>query len=141
TMKEAFRLKHNGGVRALAFCPDSCSLASASADGFGRIWDLSGKKPNREIVCRGHTGAVLAVIWSHDGRTVFTAGHDGTIRQWDAERGQERSVIRLDRPIGTLTRSPNDRYLVGGNDGPSLNLNEQSNSLIRVWERSTGKVV
>ena len=39
------------------------------------------------LTLRGHDGWVVSVAVSTDGRRIVSAGEDGTIKVWDAERG------------------------------------------------------
>jgi WD40 repeat protein len=41
---------------------------------------------------RGHTGAVLSVAFSLDGKTLVFGSYDKTLRLWDAATGQPRSA-------------------------------------------------
>ena len=47
----------------------------------------------------GHGGPVQAVLFGRDGRTVFSAGRDGTVRAWDA--AQPFRVVRDPRISAT----------------------------------------
>jgi WD40 repeat protein len=44
------------------------------------LWDVATGKP-REVL-RGHTGGVYAVVVGKDGRELYTAAADGTVRVW-----------------------------------------------------------
>jgi WD40 repeat protein len=46
------------------------------------VWDLAG--PTKRGVARQHTGAVLAIAWSADGRTFATTSEDRSAIVWDA---------------------------------------------------------
>jgi WD40 repeat protein len=58
-------------------------LASAGEDGTLRLWDL--KRGGRAVRSyQSHTGAIQAIGYAPDGRTIAAAGADGTVRMWDA---------------------------------------------------------
>mmetsp|Transcript_12470 Transcript_12470/g.14066 ORF Transcript_12470/g.14066 Transcript_12470/m.14066 type:complete len:546 (-) Transcript_12470:83-1720(-) len=111
-----FSLKESGiDITCAKLClPDGRHVAAGCTDSAVRIWSInssSGQAQNRgingispstesAIVLVGHKKGlpVYDVDWNRDGRTLLSAGGDGTIRLWDSEAvgpfGKLASVTR-----------------------------------------------
>ncbi|CCM05582.1 uncharacterized protein FIBRA_07810 [Fibroporia radiculosa] len=78
----------------------------------------------------GHTGGVLSVAFSPDGRHIVSGSRDNTIRVWDAQAGAQL-LPAFDGHTSWVTSvafSPDGRYIVSGSFGGT----------IRVWDAQTG---
>jgi RNA polymerase sigma factor (sigma-70 family) len=79
---------HQRGVKALAFSPDSQTLASAGGDGAVRVWDaVTGKETGTLL---GHQGTCQGVAFGRGGKSLASVADDGTLRLWDLSTGKER---------------------------------------------------
>ncbi|RMD44349.1 hypothetical protein DV735_g812, partial [Chaetothyriales sp. CBS 134920] len=78
---------HGEAILATAFSPATSSrVATGSGDCHARIWDTDTGTPLHTL--KGHTGWVLAVSWSPDGKLLATGSMDNTVRLWDPQTGE-----------------------------------------------------
>ena len=99
---------HADSIDALAFGPDGRWLATGSADGTARLWDLSATDPKtRSVVLRVHGEAVArqgfvetsvrSLAFSRDGRWLAAGSSVGAVRMWhlaDVNSATEPIVLR-----------------------------------------------
>jgi WD40 repeat protein len=123
--REAGDLRHGSvPVTSVAFSPDGRRLASASHGATIRLWRLgTGGQPD---VLRGHGGPVAGVAFDprdRYGRRLVSGGLDGTVRQWDLERGPSPVTILRGQTRGVdgVAFSPDGRSVAAGaRDGTVL---------------------
>jgi hypothetical protein len=73
------------GAASAAFAPDGRTLATASADGVVRLWEVATWKVRAEF--HGHRDRVTALAFGSDGR-LFTGGLDTVVLGWDVRPPQ-----------------------------------------------------
>jgi DNA excision repair protein ERCC-8 len=107
---------HLGAVLSVAWSPVAeYILASAGADGTVRFWDIRraagqigvldkedgvgilgydgcGNGARHASRGKAHEGACNGIVWSEDGRTLVSTGHDEKVRVWDTTRGANMFV-------------------------------------------------
>jgi WD40 repeat protein len=79
---------------------------------------------------RGHTGEIYFVTYSPDGRRLATASQDGTVRVWDAARGETLLSLRGHQgEVTGVSFSPDGRMLASAGDDRT----------VRIWDATDGK--
>ncbi|KAF8834181.1 WD40 repeat-like protein [Paxillus ammoniavirescens] len=134
-MKRSGHIKHsiNAGsaVLSLCFSPNGEKLACAVSDVI-QVYDVhSGKFVLGPI--EGHEDWINCVLWSLDGRKLFSASADHTIRCWNSESGEsigEPWTGHTDN-VTSLSLSP---------DGTKL-VSTSWDETIRFWDTCSGEPI
>ena len=121
----------------LAFRSDGNQLASASADGTVKLWDVSGDIPAGVATLRGHLGEVSRVRYLPGGEMLASAGADGSARLWwlgEEPDAQSDLFAYLEREFFEFDPDSNELSWAGG----SGFLRVPAESLTGLWRDERG---
>jgi WD40 repeat protein len=107
---------------ALAFSSDGQMLAAATGK-VVRLWDVT--RRSRIADLRGHTGDVLSVAFSRNGRILASAGLDSTfaVALWDAVRHSRLTSLRGHLNVVTAVAfGPDEQILASAGEDGSIML-------------------
>jgi WD40 repeat protein len=106
------------GVRVVCFSPDGSQIATGTANGVIKIWDVAERKELLHLA--DHLEGILTVNFNPDGTRLVSGSVDTTVRIWDAVGGEEIHAITegLKVPaVTTLFSVDNDRIIAASHDG------------------------
>ena len=138
TGKMVAMLKSPGEVYAVAFSPDGGRVLTGSEDGTAQLWEVA--TGNLVATLQGHEGrkgqlwdatgekvarlkgAVLAVAFSPNGRSILTGSAYGMAWLWDAATGKEVATLEGHTgPVKAVAFSPDGaRVLTGSWDNGAV---------------------
>lgn len=107
---------HAKKVHFLAWSPDNRSLASATMNGFVKIWDLTcGRK---KLTLHSKAKTLQAIAFTPDGQTLATADAEGQARFWSVESGEIQRAFDWDiGPVHSVAFSEDGMRAAAGGLG------------------------
>jgi len=112
---QAVLTDHADDVDMAVFAPDNASVATCALDRAVRLFDLTGRCIK---TFWGHTGNIISLLWSQDGKRLVSSSVDGTVREWDIEKGIQVSCYDLDGVrTDTIAMDTQGRIIAGDDRG------------------------
>jgi WD40 repeat protein len=112
---QAVLTEHSDDVDMAVFAPDNSSVATCALDRAVRLFDLTGRCIK---TFWGHTGNIISLLWSADGKRLVSSSVDGTVREWDIETGTQMSCYDLDGVrTDTIAMDAQGRIIAGDDRG------------------------
>ncbi|MGB3294086.1 MAG: serine/threonine-protein kinase [Phormidesmis sp.] len=128
------RLTHPIGVtQAIAVSPKAPIFATGGTDGALRLWHLPSAQlihtfQRRRLIGDGHTAPITALQFHPDGRALYSASADGTLKEWDSA---ERCLLNT---LPTSGWTPTDLAI---NPAGNRLISPNSDGQIVLWDIAT----
>ena len=114
-------------VEVLAVSPDASWLACGSSNSSIRMIPLKGNNIGYELT--GHKGGIKSLIFSYDGKYLYSAALDGKVIKWDIAARTNVNVSTGLMEITSIDVSSKGNYLAGiSTDGNVVVWNPEQNS-------------
>jgi len=130
TKQAKLSLKLPGWVGSIAYDPAGEQLATGSADGSARLFDIASGK--ELLIFKQHRDRVSCVQFSRDGQRLATGSYDRTAIIWNARTAQiEHQLVGHIGAVSSVAFSPNGKMLASASiDGT-----------VRLWDTATGELI
>lgn len=124
-----------GLTHSISVNPGVALFATASSDGAIRLWDIADGKlihtfERKRFIGDGHSAAVTDVQFHPDGRALYSASDDGTLKEWDSQEHQFMNTL----PSAGWTPTA----LAVSSNGTTL-ISANSDGRIVLWDLATLK--
>lgn len=122
--------EHKREVMAVAFSHDGQRIASGSADGTVKEWNVVTGGEIRSI--KAHSGWVRTVAFSQNSALIASGGDDGKINIWNSTTGElKNTIIAHGKWLEHLSFSPDGKYIAsGGHDNLLVIVNANSGQIV-----------
>ncbi|KAG2738066.1 WD40 repeat-like protein, partial [Suillus brevipes Sb2] len=117
-------------IWTIKYSPQGDKFAAGGSDDIIRVWSKDGELL---IEIKGHdSGIVTSLCWSKDGKYIFSASLDYTIRKWQSIDGKEPVIIRgHTNSVISLCLSPDGSHLISASNDCS----------VRIWDLETNQEI
>ena len=126
---QTFQVIYSGSdiIDVLAVSPDASWLACGGSNAAIKMIPLKGNNIGYEM--KGHRGGIKSLIFSYDGKYLYSAALDGKVLKWDINTRTSTNVTTGSMEITSIDLSSNGNHLAGiSTDGNVVVWNPETKS-------------
>jgi len=83
-----------------------------------------------EQILEGHSGAVMSLAFSHDGKRIVSGSRNNSVRVWNTNTGETEHVLEgYSGWVVSVALSPDGKNVISGSD----------DFTVRIWDTMTGE--
>jgi WD40 repeat protein len=120
-------------VTAIAFSPDSKTIAGSLFNCQRShqiiLWDTQSGNVKQRLI--GHSGAVMAMAFSSDGKLLASGSNDKTIKIWDVQTSKLQKTVQTSQSVEAVSFST-DLTIIRSADNTGT---------VQQWQIKTGKLL
>lgn len=127
--EQSYKIIYSGNeiIDVLAVSPGADWLACGELNSAIRMIPVSGSDQGYEL--KGHSGKIKSLVFSYDGKFLYSAALDGKILKWDLSARTSTNLATDMIQITSIDLSSDNRYIAGINDeGKGLVWNPEQES-------------
>lgn len=124
-------IRHSADIWSMAWSPNGQTPRILTGGEDRTAWISEATTGIPLLTLTGHTDSVMAVAWSPTGAQVVTGGKDGTVRLWDAERGDLLQTLYGLEAVWSVAWSPDGQKVLTGHEDHNA----------RLWDVTSGKLL
>ncbi|EPS41732.1 hypothetical protein H072_4377 [Dactylellina haptotyla CBS 200.50] len=129
---------HEQAILAVSFSPQNSSrMVTGGGDNTARIWDCDTETPMKTL--KGHTGWILCVSYSPDGKYIATGSYDKTVRLWDAKTGAALGDAMKGHSQWVTGLAWEPYHLQSDEDSPRF-VSSSKDCTIRIWDAKIRRI-
>jgi WD40 repeat protein len=98
-------------IEVLALSPDATWLAAGGDNSTIRMIPLIGNVPGYEL--KGHTNIIKSIVFSYDGKYIYSAALDGNVLKWDLAARTSRNINDNTVRITQIDVSGSNKFIAG----------------------------
>ncbi|MDM8516024.1 caspase family protein [Desulfobacterales bacterium HSG16] len=108
----------------------------------GALWaDVASVDTPKIFVQYGHSGNIMSVVISPDGRYALSGSGDKTLKFWDIKTGREiRTFKGHTEVVRSVAVSPNGKYALSGS-GDKYRRGRNTDKTLKLWNIKTGREI